>query len=139
MSALTLPAHLLVVTSACDAVQDLLVLPGPLPLLVLVILSSWLPLSSCPAPHFLWLLGYPGFLQGCILAGSSASLCRALSCSQFFMLSPHGCSPSLPLPDPVQSPFSHIPIPNPLSSQHSVSSFPHQPSCAHQCEGAGAA
>lgn len=112
-----LPVHLLAATSACNVVQDLLVLPGPLPHLVLVILSSWLPPSSCITPHFLWLLGYPGFLHSCILAGSSASLCCALGWMQFFILSPHRGSPFIFLLDPVQFSFSQIPIPNPLSSQ----------------------
>lgn len=111
--------------------------------------------SSHPTPHLLGLLGYPGFLQCCILAGSSASLCHALGWSQFFMLSPHGGSFSFFLLDPVQLPFSQIPIPNPLfshlflSSSFSVQSAPfstclcvHCSRCLGQdgvCEQAGAA
>lgn len=110
--------------------------------------------SSCPSPCFFWFLGYPSFLQGCSLAGSPASLCCALGWLHFFMLSPHGGSPSFSLLHSVQFPFSQIPVPNPPSSQQflclslgPVSPFPtclcmHCSFCLSQdgvCEVAGAA
>lgn len=129
-SADMLLVHLLAVTSACDGVQDLLVLPGPLPHLVLVIPSIWLPPSSHPAPHF-WFLGYPGFLQSCIPVRCSwlvAVLHAESSWTLTFPFLPGSRPVSLqPNPHPKSSLLPGIPM---VSSLSPVGSFPHLPVCA---------
>lgn len=103
-----------------------------LPHLLLIILSSWLPPPPAPLLVSCGSWDTPAFSRAAALLDPLHHCC--IGWLHFFMLSPHGGSPSFPLLDSVQFPFSQIPIPNPPSSQQflclslgPVSPFPHVP------------